>query len=172
MTTIASPQKTFTPRDDCGIIGIFSSRAWWGVQCAALLLSVVTTDGSTSREQRQWSSNRRLSLVAYMWGDARRAHGGAEQWGAAHCYPQHDEQSGDRPRPHQWVQTAFQITEAVLIPAVGWLAARLGTKWLFLLSTLPFITGSALSGMAWDVYSLIAFRVLQGIGVAPSTRCA
>ena len=72
----------------------------------------------------------------------------------------------------QWVQTAFQITEAVLIPAVGWLAARLGTKWLFLLSTLTFITGSALSGMAWDVYSLIAFRVLQGIGVAPSTRCA
>ena len=51
----------------------------------------------------------------------------------------------------QWVQTAYQITQAVLIPAVGWLGARLGTKRLFLLSTLMFITGSALSGLAWDV---------------------
>lgn len=67
----------------------------------------------------------------------------------------------------QWVQTAYQITEAVLIPAVGWLAARLGTKWLFLLSTLTFITGSVLSGMAWDVPSLVFFRVLQGIGAGP-----
>jgi len=72
----------------------------------------------------------------------------------------------------QWVQTAFQIVQAVMIPAVGWLGARLGTKRLFLLSTLTFIAGSALSGMAWDVYSLIGFRVLQGIGGAPSPRWA
>ena len=28
----------------------------------------------------------------------------------------------------QWVQTAYAITQAVLMPAVGWLGARLGTK--------------------------------------------
>ena len=50
--------------------------------------------------------------------------------------------------------------QAVLIPAVGWLGARLGTKRLFILSTLVFITGSALCGLAWNVPSLILFRTL------------
>ncbi|MGH8056299.1 MAG: DHA2 family efflux MFS transporter permease subunit [Candidatus Entotheonellia bacterium] len=67
----------------------------------------------------------------------------------------------------QWASTAYSIVQAVLIPAVGWLGARLGTKRLFLLSTLIFITGSALCGLAWDVNSLIVFRVLQGIGGGP-----
>jgi EmrB/QacA subfamily drug resistance transporter len=69
----------------------------------------------------------------------------------------------------QWVQTGYQIIQAVMIPAVGWLGARLGTKRLFILSTLAFITGSALCGLAWDVHSLILFRVLQGIGGGPIT---
>jgi MFS family permease len=43
----------------------------------------------------------------------------------------------------QWVQMAYQITQAVVMPAVGWLGARLGTKRLFLLSTLLFILGGA-----------------------------
>jgi EmrB/QacA subfamily drug resistance transporter len=67
----------------------------------------------------------------------------------------------------QWVQTSFQIIQAVLIPAVGWLGARVGTKRLFILSTLLFITGSALCGLAWDVHSLIIFRTIQGIGGGP-----
>ena len=69
----------------------------------------------------------------------------------------------------QWVQTSFQIIQAVLIPAVGWLGARVGTKRLFILSTLVFITGSALCGLAWNVQSLIIFRTLQGIGGGPIT---
>jgi EmrB/QacA subfamily drug resistance transporter len=69
----------------------------------------------------------------------------------------------------QWVQTSFQIIQAVLIPAVGWLGARVGTKRLFILSTLVFIAGSALSGLAWNVQSLIIFRTLQGIGGGPIT---
>ena len=64
----------------------------------------------------------------------------------------------------QWVSSVYQIVQAVIIPAVGWLGARLGTKRLFLIATLIFITGSALSGLAWDVHSLILFRILQGIG--------
>jgi EmrB/QacA subfamily drug resistance transporter len=67
----------------------------------------------------------------------------------------------------QWVQTGYQIIQAVLIPAVGWLGTRLGTKRLFVLSTLIFIPGSALCGLAWDVHSLIFFRILQGIGGGP-----
>jgi EmrB/QacA subfamily drug resistance transporter len=69
----------------------------------------------------------------------------------------------------QWVQTAYQITQAVMMPAVGWLGSRFGTKRLFVLSTLLFIAGSALCGLAWDVHSLILFRILQGVGGGPIT---
>lgn len=69
----------------------------------------------------------------------------------------------------QWVQTSYQIAQTLLMPAVGWLGARLGTKRLFLLSTLTFIGGSALSGLAWDVTSLIIFRTIQGFGAGPIT---
>lgn len=69
----------------------------------------------------------------------------------------------------QWVQTAYQIAQTVLMPAVGWLGARLGTKRLFLLSTLIFITSSALCGLAWDASSLIVFRIVQGLGAGPIT---
>jgi DHA2 family multidrug resistance protein len=64
-------------------------------------------------------------------------------------------------------QTGYQIIQAVLIPAVGRLGTRLGTKRLVILSTLVFIAGSALCGLAWDVHSLIFFRILQGIGGGP-----
>jgi DHA2 family multidrug resistance protein len=67
----------------------------------------------------------------------------------------------------QWVQTGFQIVQVILIPAVGWLGAQLGTKRLFILSTLIFTIGSVLCGLAWDVNSLILFRILQGIGGGP-----
>lgn len=67
----------------------------------------------------------------------------------------------------QWVQTGYGIAQAVLIPAVGWLAPRLGTKRLFLLSMSLFLLGSVLGGLAWDANSLIACRVLQGIGGGP-----
>jgi DHA2 family multidrug resistance protein len=67
----------------------------------------------------------------------------------------------------QWVQTGYQIIQVILIPAVGWLGARLGTKRLFIISTLVFILGSALCGLAWDVNSLILFRIIQGLGGGP-----
>lgn len=67
----------------------------------------------------------------------------------------------------QWVQTAYMIMQAVMMPSVGWLGSRLGNRKLYLLSLSVFIAGSILCGMAWDVYSLIAFRLVQAIGVGP-----
>jgi len=46
----------------------------------------------------------------------------------------------------------------------GWLGDRFGTKRVFLTALSLFIAGSLLCGVAWDIESLIAFRVLQGIG--------
>ena len=69
----------------------------------------------------------------------------------------------------QWVITAYIIAGAVLIPTVGWLGNWLGNRNLFLLSLLVFVSGSALCGLAWSGPSLIAFRVLQGMGGGPIT---
>jgi DHA2 family multidrug resistance protein len=67
----------------------------------------------------------------------------------------------------QWIQTGYQLAQVVMIPAIGWLGAQFGTKRLFLLATFMFIAGSSLSGLAWNVESLIFFRALQGIGGGP-----
>jgi DHA2 family multidrug resistance protein len=72
----------------------------------------------------------------------------------------------------QWIITAYMIATAVFIPTVGWLGNWLGNRNLFLLSLLVFIAGSTLCGFAWSGPSLIAFRVLQGIGAGPITPMA
>src|SRR5918911_846115 len=45
-----------------------------------------------------------------------------------------------------------------------WGVARFGGKRTWMASLALFLAGSALAGAAWNVGSLIAFRVLQGIG--------
>lgn len=64
----------------------------------------------------------------------------------------------------QWVSTGYLLALATVIPLTGWAADRFGTRRLFLLSVALFAAGSALAGLAWSAESLIAFRVLQGLG--------
>src|SRR4051812_559507 len=64
----------------------------------------------------------------------------------------------------QWVVTAYLLALAMTIPATGWLAGRYGAKRMWLLSLALFLAGSVLCGVAWNAGSLIAFRVVQGVG--------
>ncbi len=64
----------------------------------------------------------------------------------------------------QWVVTSYLLALAATVPVSAWAARRLGVKRLYLLSLLIFTVGSGLCGLAWSAGSLIAFRVLQGIG--------
>src|SRR3954449_8256530 len=64
----------------------------------------------------------------------------------------------------QWIVTGYTLALATVIPLTGWAADRFGTKRLYMLSIGLFVAGSALSGAAWSAESLIAFRVLQGLG--------
>jgi EmrB/QacA subfamily drug resistance transporter len=64
----------------------------------------------------------------------------------------------------QWVATGYLLALATVIPLTGWAADRFGTKRLYVTSLVLFLAGSALSGMAWSAESLIAFRILQGLG--------
>jgi EmrB/QacA subfamily drug resistance transporter len=64
----------------------------------------------------------------------------------------------------QWVVTGYTLALAAVIPVSGWAADRFGTKRIYIWSLALFMLGSILSGLAWSAGSLIAFRVLQGIG--------
>jgi EmrB/QacA subfamily drug resistance transporter len=64
----------------------------------------------------------------------------------------------------QWVSTGYMLALATVIPLTGWAADRFGTKRLYMISIGLFLAGSALSGLAWSAGSLIAFRILQGLG--------
>ncbi len=63
-----------------------------------------------------------------------------------------------------WVGTGYFLANAAIIPIVGYLSDRVGSKAIFLLSLALFTIGSALCVIAPTATWLIAFRVLQGLG--------
>ena len=64
----------------------------------------------------------------------------------------------------QWVSTGYLLAMFVTIPIAGWAQAALGGKRLWILALLVFLLGSVLCAIAWNAASLIAFRVVQGVG--------
>jgi EmrB/QacA subfamily drug resistance transporter len=64
----------------------------------------------------------------------------------------------------QLVITGYVMALAVVIPLSGFLGERTGMKRLYMITLACFVGGSALCGLAWDVNSLIFFRVVQGLG--------
>jgi EmrB/QacA subfamily drug resistance transporter len=64
----------------------------------------------------------------------------------------------------QWVMTGYMLAFATVIPVTGWAAERFGAKRVWLAALLLFLAGSVLAGAAWSAGSLIAFRVIQGLG--------
>ena len=61
-----------------------------------------------------------------------------------------------------WIQTGYLMAELVMIPFSAFLAQALSTRWLFALSAGLFTLASALCGLAWDINSMVLFRVIQG----------
>ena len=63
-----------------------------------------------------------------------------------------------------WVSTGYMMANIVVIPMTGWFQRRFGFRRYFAVSILVFTFASALCGLAWNLPSLVAFRVLQGMG--------
>lgn len=63
-----------------------------------------------------------------------------------------------------WIFGAYLLTQAILIPIYGRLSDLYGRKPVLLFGIGVFLVGSALCGLAWNMISLIAFRVVQGVG--------
>lgn len=66
----------------------------------------------------------------------------------------------------QWVSTGYLLAMAVFTPATGWVSQRYGAAVCWTASLSLFLLGSVLSGAAWSIGSLIAFRVVQGLGAS------
>lgn len=63
-----------------------------------------------------------------------------------------------------WVVTSYLVANAMVLSISGWLARALGRKRYYCLSVAIFTASSVACGLAWNLQSLLFFRVLQGLG--------
>src|SRR5512137_202398 len=63
-----------------------------------------------------------------------------------------------------WSITSYLAANAVVIPMAGWLSRVFGRKRYLIFSVILFTISSLLCGLAWNIQSLVFFRILQGIG--------
>lgn len=62
-----------------------------------------------------------------------------------------------------WIATAYIIANAVFVPVWGKLGDTIGRKKVYIFGFLMFIVGSVLAGAAWNLTSMIIFRIIQAI---------
>ena len=63
-----------------------------------------------------------------------------------------------------WVITSYAIANVIVIPITSFLAARLGRRNYYIGSVILFTLCSFLCGQATNIWMLVAFRFLQGMG--------
>lgn len=73
---------------------------------------------------------------------------------------------GESPLHMHMVVVSYVLTVAVMLPASGWLADRVGVRNIFFVAIVLFTTGSLFCAQASTLDQLVMARVLQGIGGA------
>jgi EmrB/QacA subfamily drug resistance transporter len=63
-----------------------------------------------------------------------------------------------------WVLTGFMLVAAVATPLIGKLGDQYGKERLLVLCLIVLFVGCVLATFAWDIWSLIAARAVQGLG--------
>jgi EmrB/QacA subfamily drug resistance transporter len=69
-----------------------------------------------------------------------------------------------RPDLYSWVVTSYLLTSTVTTPLYGKISDLFGRKRIFQFAIVVFLIGSALSGLSSNMYELIIFRGVQGLG--------
>src|SRR4051794_13779352 len=69
----------------------------------------------------------------------------------------------------QWIATSYTLALGVVVPLSAWLSDRFGAGRTYNVSLLAFAAGSALCGLAWNLESMVVFRIIQAIpgGILP-----
>ena len=62
-----------------------------------------------------------------------------------------------------WIATAYILANAIFVPIWGKLGDTIGRKKVYIMGFSMFIVGSMLAGIAWNLPSMIVFRVIQAI---------
>lgn len=63
-----------------------------------------------------------------------------------------------------WVITAYAIANVIIVPMTSWLSQQFGRRNYFAASVMIFTVSSFLCGNANNIWELVAFRFLQGLG--------
>ncbi|SDS25721.1 MFS transporter, DHA2 family, multidrug resistance protein [Gillisia sp. Hel1_33_143] len=63
-----------------------------------------------------------------------------------------------------WVITAYAIANVIIIPMTSWLSKQFGRRNYFAASIVIFTVSSFLCGNATNIWELVAFRFIQGMG--------
>jgi EmrB/QacA subfamily drug resistance transporter len=69
-----------------------------------------------------------------------------------------------RPDLYSWVVTSYLLTSTVTTPLYGKISDLFGRKRIFQFAIVVFLIGSALSGLSQNMFQLIIFRGVQGLG--------
>jgi EmrB/QacA subfamily drug resistance transporter len=70
---------------------------------------------------------------------------------------------------YSWVFASFLLTQTATTVVFGKLSDRVGRKLVMYWGLGVFLAGSLLCGLAWSLPSLIAFRLIQGVGAGAIT---
>jgi DHA2 family multidrug resistance protein len=63
-----------------------------------------------------------------------------------------------------YVITSYLVANAIVLSISGWLATVIGRKRFYMICVGVFAFASLLCGFAWNLESLVLFRILQGLG--------
>ncbi|MGL3111717.1 DHA2 family efflux MFS transporter permease subunit [Bradyrhizobium sp. BR 1432] len=63
-----------------------------------------------------------------------------------------------------YVITSYLVANAVVLSISGWLSTVIGRKRFYMMCVATFSIASLLCGSAWNLQSLVLFRILQGLG--------
>lgn len=63
-----------------------------------------------------------------------------------------------------WVSTAYILSNVIVMPIIALISSRVGRKRFYIFSMALFTASSIFCGIAWDLTSIICFRIIQGFG--------
>jgi DHA2 family multidrug resistance protein len=63
-----------------------------------------------------------------------------------------------------WVSTGYILSSVIIMPIIALLSSRFGRKNFYLFCVMLFTCASTMCGFAWDLPSMVFFRIVQGIG--------
>ncbi|RRB02943.1 DHA2 family efflux MFS transporter permease subunit [Larkinella rosea] len=66
----------------------------------------------------------------------------------------------------EWIVLCYLLTTTSTLLIMGKISDRVGRRTLYITGFCVFVLGSLLCGLAWNLWSLVGFRVLQGLGAS------